>query len=178
MHEKAARRSSYRRGHAGAAFAAAAVLSMASGVFGATAWAQSSTAYRCGNTYGDQPCAGGKRLKVDDARSDEDRRAAEAATRRNEARPDQLERSRLALERNAYERDQRAAREARQAALAERRLEASERLAKARERKLALEPRGASAQFSGGLSAGKRAPADGGRKARNKRKPPSGSAAR
>jgi hypothetical protein len=156
MQKNAGNRGRPRGRGAGAAFAITAVVSIACGVFGPSASAQGSTAYRCGNTYGDQPCAGGKRLKVDDARSDEDRRAAEAATRRNEARADQLERSRLALERDAYERDQRAARETRQAALAERRLAASERMAKARERKLAAEPRSASARFNGGASTRKK----------------------
>jgi hypothetical protein len=177
MQKDAESKSGPRRGRDGAALATAAVLSIACGVFGPPASAQGSTAYRCGNTYSDQPCAGGQRLKVDDARSDEDRRAADAATRRNEARADQLERSRLALERDAYERDQRAARETRQAALAERRLAASERLADARERKLALEPRGSSARFGGGVPAGKQASSpDGGRK--KKRRPPSGSGVR
>ncbi|MET3443118.1 hypothetical protein ABIC94_003907 [Variovorax paradoxus] len=137
-----------------------------------------SETYRCGNTYTDRPCDGGKPVKVDDLRTDADRRASEAGTHRAEVRADQLERIRLSQEKEAYERSRRSAQEARQAAIAERRLASSEQLARARAQKLASEPHKSSTRFSG-ASDGKPAPtsddAGGGRK--KKRKPSSGSSA-
>ncbi|HEX7866271.1 MAG TPA: hypothetical protein VF555_15055 [Variovorax sp.] len=109
--------------------------------------------WRCGNTYSDQPCEGGKTVKVNDHRSDEDRRAADTGTRNNQTQADRLERSRLSLEKAAYDRDQRAAREARSAALAERRLAMAEQRERDRARKEASAPRKSSMSFSGGQSA-------------------------
>lgn len=103
--------------------------------------------WRCGNTYTDQPCKGGKEVSVDDARSDADRRAADAATRRNERRADELERSRLKLDRDVAERDRKAANDARRVALAERKQANAERLQKAREEKMAREPRKSTKAF-------------------------------
>ncbi|MDB5732640.1 MAG: hypothetical protein JWQ03_2535 [Variovorax sp.] len=91
----------------------------------------SAPAWRCGNSYGDQPCKGGKTVAVDDRRSEGDLRAAQAATRRAELRGDELERSRLRQEREVAERDRRAAQAAHSAALAERRLASTERLQRA-----------------------------------------------
>lgn len=50
------------------------------------------------NSYSDRPCAGGKAVNVGDPRSDTDRRAADAATRRDRDAADALERSRLKQE--------------------------------------------------------------------------------
>ena len=105
---------------------AAAIFSIAIGVCSAGAAAQGANTWRCGNTYSDQPCEGGRTVKVDDRRSDEDRRAADAGTRGIQTQADRMERNRLSLEKAAYERDQRAAREARSAALAEKRLAMAE----------------------------------------------------
>lgn len=60
-----------------------------------------ATTWRCGNTYTDRPCEGGRPLDARDARSLDDRQAAEAATRRLKADADRMERERLAFERNA-----------------------------------------------------------------------------
>lgn len=92
-------------------------------------------------------------MKVDDHRSNEDRRAADAGTRNNQTQADRLERSRLSLEKAAYNRDQRAAREARSAALAERRLAMAEQRERDRARKEASAPRKSSMSFSGGQGA-------------------------
>jgi len=150
-----------------------AMFLIASGAFWNPAVAQGRTeTYRCGNTYTDRPCDGGKRVKVDDLRTDADRRASEAGTHRAEVRADQLERIRLSQEKEAYERDRRSAHEARQAAIAERRLASSEQLARARAQKLASEPHKSSTRFSG--ASGQPAAGPGGSK---KKRKPSGSSA-
>ncbi|MDB5826635.1 MAG: hypothetical protein JWQ73_855, partial [Variovorax sp.] len=105
--------------------------------------------WRCGNTYTDQPCKGGSEVRVDDVRSESDRRAADAATRHNEVRADELERSRLGRERVAAEGDRRASVEARRNALAERKLASAEKLQQARLRKLNAEPRKSTQTFKG-----------------------------
>lgn len=113
-----------------------------------TATAQNSQGtWRCGNTYTDQPCKGGKEVSVDDSRSEADRRAADAATRHNERRAGELERSRLKLDRDVAERDRRAAADARRSTIAERRLAAAERLQQARIRKIEREPRKSTKPF-------------------------------
>jgi hypothetical protein len=127
---------------------AAAIFSIAIGVCSAVAAAQGANTWRCGNTYSDQPCEGGRTVKVDDRRSDEDRRAADAGTRGIQTQADRMERNRLSLEKAAYERDQRAAREARSAALAEKRLAMAEQKERDRARKEASAPRKSSMSFS------------------------------
>jgi len=127
----------------------AALLLAACGTFWMPAAQGRSETYRCGNTYTDRPCEGGKQLAVDDARTEADRRAADAATRRAEQRADQLERIRLSQEKEAHERSRRSAHDARQAAMAERRLASSEQLARARAQRLGAEPRKSSPRFSG-----------------------------
>jgi hypothetical protein len=119
---------------------------------------------------------GGKPVKVDDIRTDADRRASEAGTQKAEARADQLERIRLSEEKEAYERSRRSAHEARQAAINERRLASSEQLARARAEKLGVEPHKSSARFSGSAD-GKQASAPGEGSKKKKRKPSSGSSA-
>ena len=66
--------------------AASAHLTMASAQNAPETW-------RCGNTYTDEPCKGGKAINVDDTRSEADRKASDLSTRRAEVRGDQLERS-------------------------------------------------------------------------------------
>ncbi|WP_198085599.1 hypothetical protein [Variovorax sp. E3] len=109
----------------------------------------SGKTWRCGNSYADRPCEGGKTVRVDDNRSTQDRQAADAATRSVRTQADQMERSRLAQEKAAYDRDQRAAREGRSAALAERRLALAEQREREHARKSAAEPRKPSASFKG-----------------------------
>ena len=153
----------------------AAIVLIASSVLWLPAAAQGrSETYRCGNTYTDRPCEGGKPVKVDDVRTEADRRASETATHKAEVRADQLERVRLSQEKEAYERDRRSAHEARQAAVAERKLASSEQLAQARARKLATEPHKSSTRFSG-ATGGKPASSPGGAGGKKKRKPSSGS---
>lgn len=132
---------------------AAAIFSIAIGVCSAGAAAQGANTWRCGNAYSDQPCEGGKTVKVDDRRSDEDRRAADAGIRSAQTQADRMERNRLSLEKAAYDREQRAAREARSAALAERRLAMAEQRERDRARKEASAPRKSSLSFSSGRGA-------------------------
>ncbi|WP_295985619.1 hypothetical protein [uncultured Variovorax sp.] len=129
---------------------ATAILSVAIGICSAGAAAQGANTWRCGNTYSDQPCEGGKTVKVNDRRSDEDLRAADAGTRSAQAQADRMERNRLSLEKAVYDREQRAAREARSAALAERRLAMAEQRERDRARKEASAPRKSSLSFSSG----------------------------
>jgi len=51
--------------------------------------------WRCGNTYGDQPCAGGAAVDVADPRTETQRRQADEATRQNMAQARSLENARL-----------------------------------------------------------------------------------
>ncbi len=125
--------------------------------------------WRCGNTYSDRPCAGGKTVKVDDPRSEQDRRAADAGARGLQAQADHLERTRLSQEKAAHDRDHRAAREARSDALAERRLAMSEQKERERARKAASDPRKSSMSFSAGPSA--KAAGDAPERKKKKRKP-------
>ncbi|MGJ7508320.1 hypothetical protein [Variovorax sp. GT1P44] len=54
--------------------------------------------WRCGNTYTDQPCQGGKALDIEDTRDAAQKRAADQTTRDAQAAADRLERDRLRLE--------------------------------------------------------------------------------
>ncbi len=60
-----------------------------------------SGAWRCGNTYTDKPCTGGKALALDAAPSADQAREAERSTQRTQAAADRMERDRLRLERAA-----------------------------------------------------------------------------
>jgi hypothetical protein len=55
-------------------------------------------AWRCGNTYTDQPCQGGKPLAAEDERSATQKREAETITREAKATADRLERERMSVE--------------------------------------------------------------------------------
>lgn len=132
--------------------ASAAMFSIALGICSAGASAQGASTWRCGNAYSDRPCEGGSTVKVDDRRSNEDRRAADAGTRNAQTQADRMERNRLSLEKAAHDRDQRAAREARSAALAEKRLAMAEQKDRDRARKEAGEPRKSSMSFTSGQS--------------------------
>ncbi|MFH0130578.1 hypothetical protein ACGLHS_10255 [Variovorax sp. VaC1] len=88
-------------------------------------------------------------MKVEDNRSDQDRRSADAGTRSARTQADQLERNRLSQEKAAHDRDQQAAREARSAAMADRRLALVEQKSRERASKAASEPRKSSLSFTG-----------------------------
>jgi Domain of unknown function (DUF4124) len=68
--------------------------------------AQNKKVYRCDDaagrvTYSDEACKGGAELKNDDARSDEQRKAAADAVKREAKLSDQLARERLAADKAA-----------------------------------------------------------------------------
>lgn len=125
--------------------------------------------WRCGNTYTDHLCEGGKAVTVDDSRSTQDRRAADAATHSARAQADQMERSRLSQEKTTYDRDRQATREARSAAVTEKRLALSEQREREHARQSAAEPRKSSASFKG-AGADKLAGSDAPKKKKKKRK--------
>lgn len=54
--------------------------------------------WRCGNTYSDQPCQGGKALDLDDPRQTTQKREADRTTREAQLAADRMERDRLRLE--------------------------------------------------------------------------------
>jgi hypothetical protein len=110
--------------------------------------AQAQT-WRCGSTYSDRPCEGGKQVKVEDHRSEQDRRAADAGARSAQTQADHLERNRLLQEKAAHDRDRHAAREARSAAQSERRLAMSEQRERERARKALGDPHKSSMSFKG-----------------------------
>jgi hypothetical protein len=55
-------------------------------------------AWRCGNTYTDHPCTGGKALDLDDARDADQKRSADASTREAQAAAERMKSDRLRLE--------------------------------------------------------------------------------
>jgi hypothetical protein len=54
--------------------------------------------WRCGNTYSDQPCRGGKAIALDDARDAAQQREADRLAREAQTAADRLERERGRLE--------------------------------------------------------------------------------
>ena len=56
---------------------------------------EASGAWRCGNTYSDQPCKGGRPVALDAAPSPDQAREAERSTQRTQAAADRMERDRL-----------------------------------------------------------------------------------
>ncbi len=138
---------------------------------GATAQSGIET-WRCGNTYADRPCDGGKTVKVDDPRSDADRRTSEDATRRNDRSAGRLARSRQSLEREALSQGSATTIDAGRFATSAQPLTPAEQAAQARQRKHTAEPRPTSARFNS-PSTGDEAPKETGKK--KKKKKPSGS---
>jgi hypothetical protein len=57
-----------------------------------------TSTWRCGNTYTDQPCKGGKAVDLEDARDTTQRREADAATRDAHGAGDRMERERVRQE--------------------------------------------------------------------------------
>jgi len=84
---------------------AAAILLVAAGIHlaaGARPDApQAGAVWRCGNTYGDQPCTGGRSVDVDDTRSAGQQRAGEAHARDAQRQADAMARERRRLEAQA-----------------------------------------------------------------------------
>ena len=66
---------------------------------GAAASAQ--TVYRCGNSYGTRPCAGGTTVDVGDAHTPADAARAKQARQEDWKRAEAMEKARLAQEKNA-----------------------------------------------------------------------------
>ena len=71
-----------------------------------TAWmaatgAAAQTVYRCGDSYGQQPCPGGKTVQTDDARSDAQKRQTSDAAKRDGKTADVMEKDRLKQEAQA-----------------------------------------------------------------------------
>lgn len=132
---------------------ATAIFLIATSAYLAPAAAQNSSGtWRCGNSYSDQPCKGGKAVEVDDARSEADRSAADSATRHAEKRGDELERSRTKLDREVAARDRKAATDARRTALAERKQALAEQTQKARQNKMDREPRKSTKAFKSAVA--------------------------
>lgn len=123
----------------------------------------SAQTWRCGNTYSDQPCEGGRTVKVDDPRSSADRKASEDATRRNESSASRLARSRQSLEREALRQGGPTTLDAGRFASNAQPLTPAEQAAQARRRKQMAEPRPTSARFSS-PSTGDEAPKETGKK--------------
>ena len=63
--------------------------------------ASGQTVYRCGNSYGTQPCAGGATLDVSDARPQGDALRASKVASDDWKRAEAMEKARLAQEKNA-----------------------------------------------------------------------------
>ena len=57
--------------------------------------AAAQNVYRCGDSYSQEPCAGGALVQTDDARSDVQRAAAREAAKRDGKSADAMERARL-----------------------------------------------------------------------------------
>lgn len=60
-----------------------------------------SQTWRCGSSYSDQPCPGGRPVAVDDTRSSADRQAQDQRTRDAQRQADAMARERRALEHEA-----------------------------------------------------------------------------
>lgn len=73
-----------------------ALLFMASFVLSTATAAQ--TAYKCGDSYSQTPCAGGVAIDASDRRSSEQKLQADLATRRDARSADAMEQARLAQE--------------------------------------------------------------------------------
>lgn len=80
--------------------AARSAMLLAGACFHWGAWAAEGNggAWRCGNTYTDQPCAGGKVLDLDDARDADQKRAADQSTRDARTAAERMKSDRLRLE--------------------------------------------------------------------------------
>lgn len=64
-------------------------------------WAAAQTVYRCGSSYSQEPCAGGKAVDVTDKASAADAARATRGAQVDAQRADAMEKARLAQEKNA-----------------------------------------------------------------------------
>jgi hypothetical protein len=64
-------------------------------------WATGQTVYRCGNDYGQRPCAGGTAIEASDGRTPAEAARASSVAAADARRADALEKARLAQEQNA-----------------------------------------------------------------------------
>ena len=64
-------------------------------------WAAGQTVYRCGDSYGTQPCAGGTVVDVRDAPTRAEAARASQVTQQDARRADAMEKARLLQEKNA-----------------------------------------------------------------------------
>ncbi|QOF77651.1 hypothetical protein [Variovorax sp. 38R] len=152
--------------------AATRVMAVFAIALSAASMGASAQTWRCGNSYSDQPCEGGQTVKVDDRRSDADRKASEDAARRNERSAGRLARSRQSLEREAVGQRGPTTFDAGRFTTNAQPLTPAEKAAQARQRKHTTEPRPTSARFNS-PSTGDEAPKEAGKK--KKKKKPSGS---
>jgi hypothetical protein len=67
----------------------------------AAPWAQAQTVWRCGNSYGQQPCAGGAPVAASDARTPSQSAGSARVARDDWALAERLRRERLAQEKDA-----------------------------------------------------------------------------
>jgi len=65
---------------------------------GVPALSSAETVYRCGESYSQQPCPGGKPVQTDDPRSEGQRAQTREAVRRDAKAADEMEKSRLKAE--------------------------------------------------------------------------------
>ncbi|WP_399682034.1 hypothetical protein [Xenophilus sp.] len=81
---------------------AAAILLLAGALhLHAEAAGQAASIWRCGSTYSDRPCAGGRGIEANDSRSDEERRAGEAQARDAKRQAEAMARERRQFESRA-----------------------------------------------------------------------------
>ena len=73
----------------------------AAALLAASSLAQSQTVWRCGNSYGQQPCAGGAPVAASDARTPAEAARSANVARQDWALADRLEKERLAQEKRA-----------------------------------------------------------------------------
>ena len=72
-----------------------AICLLLAGTFGAALPGAAQTVYRCGETYSQQPCPGGKPVQADDPRSESQRIQTREAARRDAKVADEMQKSRL-----------------------------------------------------------------------------------
>lgn len=74
---------------------------LAAALLAASSLTQSQTVWRCGNSYGQQPCAGGAPVAASDTRTPADAARSANVARQDWALADRLEKDRLAQEKRA-----------------------------------------------------------------------------
>lgn len=74
---------------------------IAAGLVLAGPWAWGQTVYRCGNSYSQQPCAGGTAIDSSDARTPAEAARATGVAAADARRADAMEKARMAQEKDA-----------------------------------------------------------------------------